>query len=203
MAKDSEQPKKNNQQPAGKKFNFSVWYLLAILLALFAAQVFLGTEHITSIPYSKFKEYIEQGRLKSVAITPEKIYGDAIMDSAGTSISRKFETTRVEDPELVKQMQEKKIEFEGKLDTNWWKSFLFAWILPFGIIFVIWSFLIRRMGGGGGAGGVMSFGKSRAKVYMESATKITFKDVAGIDEAVATHLKITYPSGCQRSRQSK
>jgi len=176
-------PRKPTLRPAaGRKFNFSVWYLVVVLLALFVAQAFLGGQRNIMVPYSQFKQMIAKDRLAKVVITPEKIYGDARMDSAGATYERSFETTRVEDPDLVKQLEEKGIPFEGRQDSGWWKGFLLAWVLPFALIFLIWSFLLRRMGGGG-AGSVMSFGKSRAKVYMESATKISFKDVAGIDEA--------------------
>ena len=153
-----------------------------VLLALFVAQAFLGGQRNIMVPYSQFKQMLVEDRLAKVVITPEKIYGDARMDSAGTLYERSFETNRVEDPELVKQLEEKGIPFEGRQDSSWWKGFLLAWVLPFALLFLLWSFFIRRMGGGG-AGSVMSFGKSRAKVYMESATKISFKDVAGIDEA--------------------
>ena len=179
---NKQKPKKPLRTAPGRRFNFSVWYLVVVLLALFVAQAFLGGKHNIMVPYSQFKEMITEDRLTRAVITPEKIYGEAKIDSAGVLYDRSFETNRVEDPDLVKQLEEKGIPFEGRQENNWWKGFLFAWILPFAIIFIIWSFLLRRMGGGG-AGSVMSFGKSRAKVYMESATKISFKDVAGIDEA--------------------
>lgn len=184
----TEEPKKPKRKKtlstaAGRKFNFSVWYLVVVLLALFVAQAFLGGQRNLMVPYSQFKRMLAEDRLTRVVITTEKIYGDAQIDSAGTSYVRAFEANRVEDPDLVKQLEEKNIPFEGRQESNWWKGLLFAWVLPFAIIFFIWSFLLRRMGGGG-AGSVMSFGRSRAKVYVESATKINFKDVAGIDEAV-------------------
>ena len=184
MAQDNKQKtKKPALRPAtGRKFNFSIWYLVVVLLALFVAQAFLGGQHNLLVPYSQFKQMIADGKLSHVVITQERIYGEARMDSAGTTAEKSFETNRVEDPDLVKQLEEKGIPFEGRQESDWWKGFLLAWVLPFGIIFLLWSFFLRRMGGGG-AGSVMSFGKSRAKVYMESATKISFKDVAGIDEA--------------------
>jgi cell division protease FtsH len=159
---------------------------VAVVLVLLAAQAFLGGERNIPMSYSKFKQYVADttsSQLRKVSVYSNKIVGEGIFDSSGTMVKKRFEVTRVEDPELVKQLEARGIEFEGKVETDWWKNFLFAWILPFGLIFIIWSFLLRRMGGGG-AGGVMSFGKSRAKVYMESATKVSFKDVAGIDEAV-------------------
>jgi len=181
----SEKQEKNNtsKKPlpvSSKKFNFSLWYLVAVLLALFIAQAYMGGQPHEKLSYSKFKELLNEDRIKNVVITQENIRGEASLDSANTP----FEVVRVEDPDLVKQLEEKGIQFEGRFDSDWLKGFFFAWILPLGIIILLWSFLIRRMGGGGGAGGLMSFGKSRAKVYVESAIKINFSDVAGIDEAV-------------------
>ncbi|MBI5058288.1 ATP-dependent metallopeptidase FtsH/Yme1/Tma family protein [candidate division KSB1 bacterium] len=166
----------------GRRFNFSVWYLIVVLLALLVAQAFLGTPRSIPIPYSQFKQYVADGRIVRAVVTPERIYGDVKMDSAGTLIPKSFETNRVDDDDLVKSLTEQGVQFEGRQETDWWKNLLF-WIFPFALIILFWTFMLRRMGGGG-AGGVMSFGKSRAKVYMESATKLSFKDVAGIDEAV-------------------
>ncbi|MDD5088602.1 MAG: ATP-dependent zinc metalloprotease FtsH [bacterium] len=182
---ESRLPGRKPSGPPPRRFQFSIWYLVAVVMALVLVQSFFSTERATKLPYSDFKQSVADSltaRLRNVAVTPEKITGEIRSDSAGAVQWRKFETIRVEDPELVSQLEARGIRFEGKRESSWWQSFLFAWILPFALIFVIWSFLLRRMGGGG-AGGVMSFGKSRAKVYAESATKVSFKDVAGIDEA--------------------
>ncbi|HEY3294806.1 MAG TPA: ATP-dependent zinc metalloprotease FtsH [bacterium] len=182
---DTNNPKrKPAQPPGGRRFNFSIWYLIAVLLALFAAQTFLSGARVQSIPYSRFKQFVaDSSRVRDLVLTPDKVEGELRVDSAGASVWRGFESVRVEDPHLVDSLDARHIQYKGDKSGNIWQSILFTWILPMAIIFIIWSFLLRRMGGGG-AGGVMSFGKSRAKVYMESATKITFKDVAGIDEAV-------------------
>ena len=185
MANKKPQPKKKPLTPPGKKYNFSLWYLVAVIVALLAVQAYLGTESRTKVSYSDFKKMITENRVQKLSMTPEFIYGEGMVDSAGTQISSMFETVRVDDPDLVKLLEEKDIAFEGKYESDWLTSFLFAWILPFALIFIVWSFILRRMGGGGGgAGGLMSFGKSKAKVYIESSTKVNFKDVAGIDEAV-------------------
>lgn len=178
------QPKKKPLAPPGKKYNFSLWYLVAVIVALFAVQAYIGSESRTKVAYSDFKKMITENRVRRLSMTPEFIYGEGLVDSAGSQVTNLFETVRVDDPDLVKILEEKNIEFEGKYESDWLTSFLFAWILPFALIFIVWSFILRRMGGGGGAGGLMSFGKSKAKVYIESSTKVNFKDVAGIDEAV-------------------
>jgi cell division protease FtsH len=175
--------KKKTLPTPTKRFNFSIWYLVVVLLVLFVAQTFWSGPRNITLPYSVFKQRVADGYVRQLAITSEKIYGETRVDSVGTTAWRPFETIRVEDASLVDSLTVKHIQFEGRKDSNWWSSILFGWVAPLVIIILIWSFLLRRMGGGG-AGGVMSFGKSRAKIYMESATKVTFKDVAGIDEAV-------------------
>lgn len=92
-----------------------------------------------------------------------------------------FETTRVEDPTLVSELENMGIEFAGKPDRGWFLNFLLVWIFPLLILVAIWGFIFRRMNP---TGGMLSIGKSKAKVYVEGQTKVTFKDVAGIDEAV-------------------
>ncbi len=92
-----------------------------------------------------------------------------------------FETTRVEDSSLVGQLEAIGIEFSGQPDRGWFLNFLIAWVFPLVVLFAIWGFVFRRMNP---SGGMLSIGKSKAKVYVEGKTGVTFKDVAGVDEAV-------------------
>lgn len=169
------------RRPPARKMRFSIWYLVVALLALFIVQSFVGKGHVVSVPYSVFKQWLADDKITQVSVRREKIVGEARVDTVASGLAFNFETVRVEDPDLVKEMQEKGIVFEGKVESEWLKGILFAWILPLAILFLIWSFLLRRMGS---QGGIMSVGKSKAKVYVESATKLTFSDVAGLDEAV-------------------
>lgn len=93
----------------------------------------------------------------------------------------KFETTRVDDKDLVNQLESMGIEFSGKPERGWFFDFLIVWIFPLMILIAIWGFIFRRMNP---AGGMMSIGKSKAKVFFEGNIGVTFKDVAGVDEAV-------------------
>lgn len=93
-----------------------------------------------------------------------------------------FTTLRIEDSELVKELEKYQVDFSGKEGTDWLRSLLLGWILPFAILFAIWGFIFKRMNP---SGGMMSIGKSKAKIYVEGQTKVTFKDVAGIDEALS------------------
>ncbi len=96
---------------------------------------------------------------------------------------RSFTVVPLTDPQLVARLQQHGVDFRGEIDTHWASNFLLNWILPFGVMFLVWGFLMRRMGGGGR--GVLSIGQSKAKVYqVDPATRATFDDVAGVDEAV-------------------
>ena len=88
-------------------------------------------------------------------------------------------TIRVDDPNLVKELSDSKVNFSGQYQNKFFGAVL-SWVLPLTIFFLIWRFAMRKMGPGMG---VMSFSKSKAKIFAESDTNVTFEDVAGIDEA--------------------
>ncbi len=97
---------------------------------------------------------------------------------------REFTVVRVNDPSLVADLQKHGVDYRGKISSDWFQNIFLNWIIPFGILFVIWIFIFRKMKGSGGAG-VLNVGKSKAKIYAEDTkNKVTFNDVAGIDEAV-------------------
>jgi len=85
----------------------------------------------------------------------------------------------VDDPGLVKELDEHKVDYSGRYESKFLSSIL-SWVLPIGIMFLIWRFAMKKMGPGMG---VMSFSKSKAKLFAENETRVTFADVAGIDEA--------------------
>ncbi len=193
--------KKGNQKITQRKLSFSVWYILLALFIMYSLQSFIVRQDVEKIPYSEFKRLLNENRIQRCTVSPEKIVGIKIADKidgqAGAapqddnmfSFQKKklapgesyFETVRVEDPDLVKELQARNIKFEGKAGDDWWVGLLFYWVLPIMVLFAIWGFAFRRMNP---QGGLMSIGKSKAKIYVEGKTKVTFKDVAGIDEAV-------------------
>jgi len=85
----------------------------------------------------------------------------------------------VDDPGLVKELDEHKVDYSGRYQSKFLTNVL-SWVVPIGIFFLIWRYALIRMGPGMG---VMSFGKSKAKLFAENETKVTFADIAGIDEA--------------------
>ncbi|MCS7281380.1 MAG: ATP-dependent zinc metalloprotease FtsH [Desulfobacterota bacterium] len=167
---------KEKDQPKSKK-NFTFLYFVLAFIAILILNTYLFTEEVKNIPYSEFRSMIGQGKISDIVINAETIQGTYIKDD-GTK--GKFVTNRVEDPNLVKDLMMHNIKFAGRHENKIAKAF-FSWILPFIIILLIWNFLLRRAGGAPTS--VLSFGKSRGKIYGEDEIKITFDDVAGCDEA--------------------
>ncbi|HTP58683.1 MAG TPA: ATP-dependent zinc metalloprotease FtsH [Spirochaetia bacterium] len=161
-----------------KKTQFSIFYVLIALLIILGLQWYLGGGLSNDIPYSDFKKDLADGRVKEVVISPTDIQG---VMSAPAGQSTPFHTVRVDDPDLVKQLQDKGVKFTGKAQGSILGNIL-SWILPLAIMFALWNFFMMRMGSGGP--GVLSIGQSKAKLVADTGAKrITFNDVAGIDEA--------------------
>ena len=156
------------------KTRFSIWYFVLAILFFSYMQPFFFSSKVETIPYSRFKQSIAEGRVGKLIIGPENIKGTL----AGPS-EQAFTTVRVNDPDLVKELDERKISYSGH-NENRFLSSLLSWVLPLGFFFLIWRFAMKKMGPGMG---VMSFSKSKAKIFAESETKVTFADAAGIDEA--------------------
>ncbi len=155
-----------------------LFYFL-ILLALVSLFRMLSTEPAEQIKYSQFKQLLAQKQVKDLVITDERIRGTLVEGGKKEA----FQAVRIEDPGLVKDLEAAGVSYEGKVTDNWFKDFFLAWVLPLGLLVVIWSFVFRRMGAGGAGESFMSFGKSKAKIYSESDVKTTFADVAGVEEA--------------------
>jgi cell division protease FtsH len=170
------QKKKNALPP---KAHFSIWYfLLAFLLFSYLQQYFLSGK-VETIPYSQFKQYIAEGALSKVTIGPENISGTIKGQGKTQGKDQEFTTVRVNDPDLVKDLDDHKVDYSGHYESKFLSTVL-SWVIPIGIFFLIWRYAMKKMGSGMG---VMSFAKSKAKIFAESETKVTFADVAGIDEA--------------------
>ncbi len=170
------EPSDRGKNPLMKKTNFTIWYvLIAFLIILLVQNYFTAKKVEEVIPYSDFKEAVTSGKVKDIVITDETITGVRETEKG----SQRFQTVRVADPELVKELDSNRIKYTGKVDSKWLSNIL-SWIIPLVFFFFIWRILFSRIGP---ETGVMSFGKSRAKIYAEKDKKVTFGDVAGIDEA--------------------
>jgi cell division protease FtsH len=170
---DPRKPKKGGLPP---KAHFSIWYfLIAFLLVSFLQQYYFSSK-VETISYSQFKQSLAEGKVGKLTIGPENITGSLV---GKDNKSQQFATIRVDDPNLVKELDEHKTDYSGHYESKLFSSIL-SWILPIGIMLLVWRYAMTKMGPGAG---VMSFGKSRAKLFAENETMVTFADVAGINEA--------------------
>ncbi|MCY1480024.1 ATP-dependent zinc metalloprotease FtsH 4 [compost metagenome] len=173
---------------------FSLWYVLLAVSAMLILQSVLFSPHVETLPYSDFKVLLKAGKLKDISLGEGAVTGTLSTDGIEKLLPKQqveemlrqgkgdhpFSTLRVNDPNLVQDLEAAKVRFVGQPDNKWIGALL-SWVVPALLFFAIWSFLIKRVGGA--AGGMMEIGKSKAKVYMQKETGVTFADVAGIDEA--------------------
>ncbi len=163
------------------------FHFVAVLLgfvALVLLQVFLQAEHVLQIPYSDFKKALHEGKVSEVVLSGDVIRGSVReADAKGKETLRPFVTVRVPDPDLVRELETKNVKFTGVIPNTWLKDLFFVWILPIGIMWVIWRFMFKKLGPGQGMLSLGGLGRNRAKIYAQSEIGVTFEDVAGVEEA--------------------
>jgi cell division protease FtsH len=170
--------KSGNKDKEKKTKNFTFLYFIIAIVGIFVIHSYLSfSSEIKTVPYSEFKGLVSQMKVSDLIIDAEKIQG-TMTQQDGKKV--KFVTSRVEDPELVKDLQKSNVQFSGSFENKILRVII-EWVLPFAIIILIWNLLMRRMGGAPSS--VLNFGKSRGKIYGEDEIKISFNDVAGVDEA--------------------
>lgn len=182
-----------------KKTQFSIWYFLAVFFVLLLLQRFYVMQNVQDITYSELRKLVEEKQVENLIVSSTAIRG-WLKDGAAQIIGdmrndpaikeriqslhqqrRPFTTVRMEDPDLVKLLEAKGIQYRAEVANTWFTALL-SWIVPMVVFFALWGFLLKRIGAGPG-GGLMTIGKSKARVYVEDETKVTFDDVAGVDEA--------------------
>ncbi len=164
-----------------KKTTFNVWYFVAAFAGILLLQsVISGYVGTKPIAYSEFQQLLRDNKVAEVAVSDRFITGT--VKEAFASGQTRFSTTRVEDS-FAEELGKHGVTVSGQIENTFLRD-LMSWVVPVLLFGALWFFLIRRMAGSGGlGGGLMSIGKSRAKVYVETDTGVTFGDVAGVDEA--------------------
>ena len=160
------------------QFHINYW-MIAILVFLGLQYLLSMQQEVAVIPYSEFEQHLKDGRVEELAITERRIEGTLKEPLAGGQ--RRFIANRVE-PQLAEHLQQYPVRYTGKVESTLVRDLL-SWIIPAALFFGIWLFLLKRIGGGLGGGGMMQIGKSKARIYVETDMKVTFADVAGVDEA--------------------
>ncbi|WP_367375034.1 ATP-dependent zinc metalloprotease FtsH [Pseudomonas lini] len=170
--------KKNEQ------WNLSYFAIAFIVLSLM--QIFFGERQaVQPLPYSQFLQLLNEQKVSDLRVDKDQISGKLQEPIDGHD---RFSTIRV-DPALATELSQSGVGFTGTTENTFMNSLL-GWLLPFVLIMVFWNFLFRGMADKQGLGGLMNVGKSRAKVFVERDTGVTFADVAGIDEAKAELVEI-------------
>ena len=161
-----------------RKTQFNIWYWAAAFFGLMLFQyLFTTATQVAQIAYSEFETHLREGRIAEVSVSDRFIQGRFKQPVDNRPM---FITTRVE-PDLARDLQEHGVVVTGQIESTFLRDLL-SWVVPVALFAGIWIFMLRRMGGGVG-GGLMQIGKSKARVYVQTDTGVTFKDVAGVDEA--------------------
>ena len=184
--------KNDNKPNKGNKQNKQGW-LLVLLTTLLTTFIVVGmlelTDSVTKkeISYSEFIQMVDDGKVEEVLFEPDK-YTITLKEGEGEqgvldNIKVTYYTGIIEDESLTERLNDAKVKYSSKIpDTAsaiFW-NFIFTFVLPFGVIFILMNMFMKRMSKGGG---MMGIGKSNAKMYVEKETGVTFRDVAGQDEA--------------------
>jgi cell division protease FtsH len=162
-----------------KQTHFHIAYWLIALMAILALQyMYFISQKAETIPYSQFQQLLAQGKISHVTVSDRYLQGT--LKQPLPDGKTEFATTRV-DPQIADELQKHGVTYTGEVPSALLQDLL-SWVLPAIILFGLWTFLTRRMGQRMG-GEIMSIGKNKAKIYVESDTGVHFGDVAGVDEA--------------------
>src|SRR3954468_18361206 len=178
--------------PSPPRWNFPLWYLPVALVLLWFWQSMIVQFAYKTVPYSEFKQRLRDGEIKECIVKENSVEGTLLPQGSDHRAAEQpqsaptnshliqpkkigpketlFRTVRVEDPDLVGELEKANVTFRGER-PNLLSQMLFAWIIPLGVMFLLWSFISRRIGRAGES--ILSFGKSRARLVMERETKVS------------------------------
>ena len=154
-----------------------IWYVLGFLMLMALMQAWFLAPAGRQISYSEFKAAVRGGQVTEVVVGEQTIRGTYSGDVSGTQT---FSTARIDDPQLIEELDAAGVEYRGEFMSRWLPEII-GWIIPLVLLFALWSFFFKRMGGA--EGGLMSFARSKHKVFAEDDVKVSFADVAGVEEA--------------------
>ncbi len=162
-----------------KQHRFSIWYaIIGMWAVLFLHNMIAGSLTVKNIPYSEFVKAVKEGKVSEIAISENEIQGRMMGSEDGEASNTLFRTIRV-DPEISQLMDENNVKYAGRLENNFFGTLL-SWLIPIGIFFGIWLFMMRRFQQ---QSGFMAIGKNKAKIYVDDEVSVRFDDAAGVDEA--------------------
>ena len=164
-----------------KRMPFHLTYVaIALLGVLLIHDLWVGYRSVETIPYSEFQRFLREQKVAEVVVSKDSIQGVLKTPDKG---KKRFVTTRV-GSDIAGDLDKYGVTYSGEAQDGVFTTLL-SWVLPLFLFAGLWMFLQRRLGAGGPGSALMAIGKSKAKVYVERDTKVSFKDVAGVDEAKA------------------
>lgn len=180
---------KPSDPKAWQKPGFNLWlYIIFIMASLYLWQ---GLKHVQQeeIPYSEFLQKMQNGDVEEAVVSDKVITGKFRQADTGTktdtdtstNIKQYFVTVPLFNNELAHELEKNGVKYTVRQGDNWLSTFLFSWVLPFGFLFLLWSWMAKRMAGG--AKGFLNIGGNRVRIHPEGGKKTTFKDVAGAKDA--------------------
>ena len=183
---------------------FSALYVALGVLVLITLQTWLLAPRIREIPMSRLIEWVREEKVASVSFGEKEIRGvlqkggepagsrpDWLEQLTGGDVRLHFYTIRipgVDEAALLRELEAHHVEFSGRIESTLLRDLFFGWLLPIGVMVAIWAAVMRRMGGGPTQ--ALTFGRSKAKIYDRKELKVSFADVAGVDEATAELMEV-------------
>ena len=160
--------------------DFTLWlYIIFILLSFYMWQGYQEARN-EEIPYSEFLQHLNKGEVAEAVVTKKVISGKLTIKDPATQQPRRFITVPLWNNELARDLEKHGVKYKVRESNDWLASFFFNWVLPFGLLFLLWGWMAKRMGGMGQ--GFLNIG-NKIHIHPESSIKVTFDDVAGQDEA--------------------
>jgi len=193
------------KRDARRQAQFSALYVAAAVILLIVVQSWLLAAAVQELPMSRLLELVREDKVVRVSFGEKEIRGILRKDAlpartpappewiarlTGTEAGLLFHTVRIrgaDDAVLLRELEARRVEFSGRIESTLLRDLIFGWVLPIVILAGIWLFVMRRMGGGTQA---LTFGRSRAKIFDRKELKVTFNDVAGVDEARAELMEV-------------
>ncbi|MDP2576654.1 MAG: ATP-dependent zinc metalloprotease FtsH [Gemmatimonadota bacterium] len=171
-------PGRSDPEAKRRRARFSVVYVIIALLAVVGLNYLFSSQPGTEVTYSELKEKIAAGEVAKVTIAEKRIVARPTDSAIAAGAPESWTAVRVDDPGFIELIEEQGIEYEGAVPNE--LGWLLNLIIPFALLLILWMWMLRRVNP---AQGVMTFGKSQAKLYAEEGTGVNFGDVAGVDEA--------------------
>jgi cell division protease FtsH len=163
-----------------KRHKFSIGYVVLAMWGVLILQSYIASMLATEvIPYSRFLDLLKSGKIVEVAVTANQIQGKMKVEGSKTGETKAFKTLRV-DPELSTLLNQYKVVFKGEVESTFLRDIV-SWVFPILLFVGVGYFFNKKMGAQ--QAGFMTLGKNKAKIYMQDELNVTFKDVAGVDEA--------------------